>query len=152
MNNLTQNTTESINPQNIWATFNFTETLEDSVYDVLKPQMEFLSQQTHRLLTATIDMGLLSNVDDSPIINYRLRVTNPTLGNYGETLMTITEWSEKGKFPVDIYVDCDPTAATYKNITKELLFDTIGEILKRPFVEHRIMRLYRNAKEVLNNK
>lgn len=133
--------------KNIWTNLNFSESKEESAYDLLLTQSNPLKDATTGELKMEIEAvdSYLDSDPPKPIAVYMLYVVAPNLGNFRRKLLTVIEGKEDGRFPVDIFCHIDEKKD--ENITKEDFLEKISEILKRTLVKTSIENLYKQSKE-----
>ncbi len=134
--------------KSIWDNLNFTESSEKSAYSLLIEQSEYLIEKTSGELRMEVE-AVDAYTDEEPPIPaalYMLYVVAPKLGNYRRKILTVTEYSKTGRFPVDIY--CHLSNDKMQKIDANNFIDKIEEILSKSIVKSSIENLYRQSKEV----
>ena len=138
--------------KNIWKNIDFTEKKEKSAYDFLLEQSDSLTVATTGVLKMQID-AVDSYFDEEPprlAALYILYVVAPILGNFRRKILTVAEYSESGRFPVDIVSHID-NSQPIRGISIDKFIETIEEILSRPSVKKSIENLYIQSKEYKKN-
>lgn len=131
---------------NIWKKIGFGDQ-EESAYDLLKTQKEKLSEASHGLLKLDLE-AVDSYLDTDPpklVVVYKVFIVAPELSNYRVKLITVVEYYEKGRFPVDIYSHLDDKKEP--EVEKDNFISKISEILEREVVKNKIKELYKLSKE-----
>jgi len=135
--------------KNIWENLNFTEASTTSAYDLLCTQSEYLDKATNGVLKMQVET-IDSLLDGNPprlAEFYILYVVAPGLGNYRRKILTVAEYADTGKFPVDIVSHIDNSKRIEK-VSEDTFLDTIEEILSRPLIQNSIVNLYKQSKGV----
>ena len=133
----------------IWSKINFKDTNDKSAYDYLKEQSGSLIEATGGILKMEIE-AVDSYIDgDPPILAaiYTLYVVAPKLGNFRRKILSVAEYSEKGRFPVDIFYYYNDGSDKIENVEEINFIDRIEIILTKPFVQDAIKNLYKQSKE-----
>ncbi len=133
--------------KNIWEKFSFEETPQKSALDYLSEFKEGLVEQTGGeliLQTEAVD-AIVDGPQPMPAAVYKLFVVAPKLGHYRRKILTVVEYSEKGRFPVDIANHF--SNETKINVIEENFIDTINSILISPIVKGSIENLYQQSKQ-----
>lgn len=138
--------------KNIWTNLNFSESKEESAYDLLLTQSSQLVVATTGELKMDIEAvdSYLDIEPPKPIAVYMLYVVAPNLGNFRRKILTVVEGKVDGRFPVDIFCHIDEKKD--ENIPKDKFLDKISEILQRTLVKYSIENLYQQSKEYTKNK
>lgn len=138
--------------KNIWTDLNFSESKEESAYDLLITQSSQLVVATTGELKMDVEAidSYLDVEPPKPVAVYMLYVVAPNLGNFRRKILTVVEGKEDGRFPVDIFCHIDEKKD--ENISKENFLDKITEILKRTLVKASIENLFQQSKEYTKNK
>lgn len=138
--------------KNIWKNLNFSDSKEESAYDLLLTQSSQLVALTKGELKMEVEAvdSYLNVEPPKPIALYMLYVVAPNLGNFRRKILTVVEGEVDGRFPVDIFCHIDEKKD--EGITKENFLDKITEILERNLVERSIVNLYQQSKEYTKNK
>lgn len=133
---------------NIWNQFSFNEKHQKSALDYLNDLKSGLSKETRGELlleTEAVD----SYIDMDPIriaAIYKLFVVAPKLGNFRRKILSVAEYSELGRFPVDIINHFDNDRKFHDVL--EIQFEKkISEILTNPIVKNSIENLFQQSKE-----
>ncbi len=133
---------------NIWNNFKFIEEQTTSALDLLNDFKEGLVSQTGGELEIDIE-AVDTYIKSNPIelaAAYKFFIVAPKLGNFRRKILTVIEYSNKGRFPVDIVNhysndderSCDIKEADFKK--------KIEEILSSPIVKNSIENLYKQSK------
>ncbi len=135
---------------NIWDKINFTEQNDKSAYDLLVEQSKYLVKATSGELKMQVEAidTYINGIDEEPprlAALYILYVVAPKLGNYRRKILTVAEYSDSGRFPVDIFSHLD-NSKKIDNVSGEKFLDTIEEILSGPIVQNSIVTLYKQSK------
>ena len=141
-----------MNNNNIWGNLNFSESEEESAYNLLLSQSEQLIVATSGELKMEVEAidSFLDIDPPKPVALYMLYVVAPNLGNFRRKILTVVEGKEEIRFPVDIYCHIDDKKE--ENISKEAFLDTITRILAKPLVKISIENLYRQSKEYTGSR
>lgn len=134
--------------KNIWDNFKFTSKPEKSAFDYLKEQSEGLTVATGGELKVEIE-AIDAYIDEEPprlAALYMLYVVAPKLGNFRRKILTVAEYSEEGRFPVDIVCNIDNEKIV--KVSKSDFLDKVDYIMKKSLVRTSIENLYRQS---LNN-
>lgn len=132
--------------KNIWNKIGFDDQ-EESAYDLLKTQKDKLSEASKGLLKLDLE-AVDSYLDTEPpklVVVYKAFIVAPELSNYRVKLITVVEYYEKGRFPVDIYSHLDDKKE--RGIKKDDFINKISEILGRDVVKNKVKELYKLSKE-----
>ncbi|MDL2243298.1 hypothetical protein LJB84_00430 [Bacteroidales bacterium OttesenSCG-928-J19] len=133
---------------NIWENYSFKGEKQKSALDYLNGLKSGLIEQTTgelTLETEAVDAIIEGNPPKIAAI-YKLFVAAPKLGNFRRKILTVAEYSEIGRFPVDIvnhFVD----DFKYSNISETDFMKTITEILTSPNVKNSIENLFQQSIE-----
>lgn len=133
---------------NIWEKYSFKEKKQKSALDYLNQLKSGLTEQTGgelTLETEAVDAIIEGNPPKIAAI-YKLFVAAPKLGNFRRKILTVAEYSEIGRFPVDIvnhFVD----NVKHNDISESDFMKTVTEILTSPIVKNSIENLFQQSKE-----
>jgi len=131
----------------IWENFNFSDVLEKSAFDYLTELSEPLIEKTSGLLKMEVE-AVDSYLDEEPprlVALYILYVVATKLGNYRKKILTVVEYSDKGRFPVDIMNHLGNEKLTGIEATN--FESTLESILSKPIVKNSIENLFKQSKE-----
>jgi hypothetical protein len=133
--------------KNIWDGIKFSEDDGESAYELLKNQSEYLIEATSGELKMQIDAidAYIDGNSPRPAALYMLYIVAPKLGNYRRKILTVAEYSDLGRFPVDIISHLD-NSEKLQNISRDEFIRTVEEILSRPIVRNSIQDLYKQSK------
>ena len=137
---------------NIWKNFSFNEEEQKSAKDFLDEFKAGLTEQTGGELRLLVEVSD-AYIEEEPVrlaAVYKLFVEAPKLGNFRRKILTVTEHSDTGRFPVDIYNNFSETPL--KGINEEEFKLTIERILDSRIVKTSIENLYRRSKEYNKQK
>lgn len=137
-----------MNNKSIWDNLTFTESKQKSAYDFLVEQSQYLVEKTSGELKMEVE-AVDTYIDEKtlkPAALYILYVVAPKLGNYRRKILTVVEYAEAGRFPVEIYCHLDNDKM--ENITSEKFLNTVSNILSRPIVKNSIENLYKQSRNV----
>ena len=132
----------------IWDSFNFTDVQEKSAFDYLSELSAPLIEKTSGFLKMEIE-AVDSYLDEEPpklVALYMLYVVATKLGNYRKKILTVVEYSDKGRFPVDIM--CHIGNEKLTEVTSENFVNTVEIILSKPSVKGSIENLFKQSKDV----
>jgi len=134
--------------KNIWDKIDFAEKNETSAYDLLVEQSKYLVEATSGELKMQVEAIDAYMNEEPPRLAalYMLYVVAPKLGNYRRKILTVAEYSDTGRFPVDVVSHID-NSNKIDNVPREKFLDTIEEILSRPIIQNSIVTLYKQSKE-----
>ncbi len=133
---------------NIWGNYSFKEKKEKSALEYLNELKSGLTEQTGgelTLETEAVDAIIEGNPPKIAAV-YKLFVVAPKLGNFRRKILTVVEYNEKGRFPVDLvnhFVD----NLKYNDILESDFMTTVNNILKNPIVKNSIENLFQQSKE-----
>jgi hypothetical protein len=135
---------------NIWKGLDFSNKPQRSAFDILSEQIQLFVVQTGGELKMELE-AIDAYIDEEPprlAALYILYVVAPKLGNFRRKILTVAEYSEIGRFPVDIV--CNIDSSKLEKIEEINFIDTIEEILNKPLVKSSIENLYRQSVEYKN--
>lgn len=133
--------------EDIWKTFSFTNKEQKSAFDYLLKFKEGLVTQTLGELTVQID-AVDSYIDGNPprpAAIYKFFIVAPKLGNFSRKILTVVEYSNVGRFPVEIMNHFDDNKKESSN--EENFVENIEKILTSPLVKNSIENLYQLSKQ-----
>jgi len=138
--------------KNIWSNFKFSDSHEESAFDLLVKQTSYLVEATHGKLKMEVEAvdSYLDLIPPKPVALYMLYVVVPTIGNFRKKILTVVEGKVEGRFPVDIMCHIDDQRDD--DVTKEMFLDKVEEILSRPSVSRSIENLYSQSMDNLIEK
>ncbi len=131
----------------IWDNYNFSDVLEKSAFDYLTELSEPLIEKTSGLLKMEVE-AVDSYLDEDPprlVALYILYVVATKLGNYRKKILTVVEYSDNGRFPVDIMNHLGNEKLT--GIESTNFESTLESILSKPIVKNSIENLFKQSKE-----
>ena len=133
---------------NIWESFSFSEEKKNRVLDYLSEFKEGLVAQTGGELvleTEAVD-AIIDSDPVKPVAVYKLFIVAPKLGNFRRKILTVVEYSDKGRFPVDI-VNHFNNDEKLPEITEDQFSRNITKIIVSPIVKSSIENLYQQSKQ-----
>ena len=133
---------------NIWEKYSFKEKKQKSALDYLNELKPGLIEQTSgelTLETEAVDAFFEGNPPKIAAV-YKLFVTAPKLGNFRRKILSVAEYSEIGRFPVDI-VNHFAENEKLENISDNDFMIKIGAILSSPIVKNTIENMFQQSKE-----
>lgn len=138
--------------KSIWNGLNFSDSAENSAYNLLLSQADELVVATSGELKMEVEAidSFLDIEPPKPVAVYMLYVVAPNLGNFRRKILTVVEGKEDGRFPVDIY--CHINEKKYEDVPENEFLDKISEILKMPLVKISIENLFKQSKEYTKDK
>lgn len=145
--------TRKIDNSNVWDKFSFSDKKQKSALDYLNEFKTGLTQKTNGELNLDVE-GVDAYIDTEPprlAAIYMLYVVAPNLGNFRRKILTVAEYSESGRFPVDIvnhFIDNKKISA----VEEENFKKTIDEILSSKIVRNSIENLYQQSVEFMRTK
>lgn len=134
---------------NVWEKFQFNEKKQTSALDLLKKFSEGLVIQTSgelRLDTETADAHMDNGQKIVMCAVHKLFVVAPKLGEFRRKILTVVEYSDSGRFPVDI-VNHFSNEAKEPEVTEADFNAKIECILSSPSVKKSIEDLYQLSKQ-----
>lgn len=133
---------------NIWENYSFKEEKQKSALDYLNELKTGLVEQTSGELildTEAVNAYIEGNPPQIAAI-YKLFVIAPKLGHFRRKILTVAEYSETGRFPVDI-VNHFNNDEKLTNVSDNDFMNKIGEILTSPIVKNSIENLFQQSRE-----
>lgn len=136
----------TMHENDIWRQIDFSDK-QDSAYDLLIRQSENLTKATKGELKMQVDAmdAYIDGDPPRPAALYILYVAAPKLGNFRRKILTVSEHSDIGRFPVDIVCHLDKSPKI-ENVSKDKFISTVEEILARPAVKATIQNLFKLSK------
>ena len=134
---------------NLWNKFSFKEDKQKSSLDYLNELKGGLVEQTAGELileTEAVDSYIDGNPPKIAAI-YKLFVVAPKLGHFRRKILTVAEYSDSGRFPVDIMNHFEEDKK-YNDVSEENFMTQITYILTNPNVKNSIENLFQQSKEV----
>ena len=131
--------------KNIWDNFKFTSEPKKSAFDYLKEQSEGLTVATSGELKVEIE-AIDAYLDEEPprlAALYMPYDVAPKLGNFRRKILTVAEYSEEGRYPVDIVCNIDSDKIV--NISESNFLDKVDFIMKKSLVRTSIENLFRQS-------
>jgi len=135
--------------QSIWDKFTFTAVKQKNAGDYLKELKEGLLSNTHGNLDMEIEVtqGYVDTEPPKFTIIYKLFVVAPKMGNFRRKILSVAEYPETGKFPVEV-VNHYNNNDTKENVTEGNFKTTIEDILSSPIVKSSIEYLYQMSADL----
>ena len=137
-----------MNKENIWSGFDFSEEKLKTAFDYLTDQKENFDTATKSILKMDIEAvdSLLYSNPPKPVAIYIMHIVAPKLGNYRKKILSVAEFREEGRFPVDIVCHLDNDR---RNEVQEVNFlKVIQEVLSKTLVQGMIENLYKQSIDV----
>lgn len=137
----------TMSDKNIWKNLDFSESSKKSAYDYLLEQSKPLIEATSGELKMDVDAVDAYIDSDPPRLSalYMLYVVAPKLGNFRRKILTVAEYSDEGRFPVDIV--CHLDNEKLEQISETDFLDKVEYFMKKSVVKSSIESLYRQSKE-----
>ena len=143
-------TTENTN--DIWKKFSFKDEKQKSALEYLNEFKAGLVSETSGELTIDVE-AVDAYIDTTPprlAAIYIFYIVAPKLGNFRKKILTVAEYSDTGRFPVEII---NHFADNKKEIIEEANFNNkIIEIITNGNVKNSIENLYQLSKEQRENE
>lgn len=133
---------------NIWKKFSFKENKQKSALDYLNELKPGLTEQTGGELSLETE-AVNAYVDGNPpkiAAIYKLFVVAPKLGNFRRKILTVAEYSEQGRFPVDLFNHFSD-GGQQTDISEKDFMIKVSEILTSPLVKNTIENLYQQSRQ-----
>jgi hypothetical protein len=129
----------------IWTKFSFNNAEEKSALDYLNKFKEGLIKQTGGVLKLDVEAvdSFLATDPPRPAAIYTMYVVAPRLGNFRRKVLTVAEYSDIGRFPVDIVAGF--TELKKIDVSEIDFENAIAEILALPIIKHSIETLYKQS-------
>jgi hypothetical protein len=138
----------------MWKKFSFTDVKQKSALEYLNEFKPGLIAETSGELNIDIE-AVEGYVDATPgklAVLYIFYVVAPKLGYFRKKIFTVAEYSDTGRFPVEI-VDHFNDNKKYPEVKENEFNDIVMEILTGALVKNSIENLYQLSKEHnLSNK
>jgi hypothetical protein len=137
----------------IWSQFEFTDKTQTSAYEILLNQANDLVVATSGELKMDVEaIDVVMDINPpKPAALYILYVVAPNLGEFRRKILSVAEYDERGRFPVDIVSHLD-NSEIIREVSENKFLATIKEILSRPIVKKSIENLYIESKNYRKNK
>jgi hypothetical protein len=135
----------------IWKNLNFPEKNNETAYTKLINQSDTLYEKTQRNLKIEVEaIDTYIDIDDEQKLGalYMLYVVAPKLGNFRRKILTVLEFNEIGRFPVEIICNMDNDRII--NISEENFLNEVEKVLTKTIVKNSIETLYFQSKEIDN--
>jgi hypothetical protein len=132
--------------ENIWKKFSFKEKKQKSALDYLNELKPGLTEQTGGELTLDTEAvdAYIDGNPPMPAAIYKLFVTAPKLGNFRRKILTVAEYSDKGRFPVDIFNHFIDNGKQ-SEISEQDFIKKVSDILTSPIIKNTIENLYQQS-------
>ncbi|MBK9284036.1 MAG: hypothetical protein IPM51_06910 [Sphingobacteriaceae bacterium] len=134
---------------NVWENIEFSDKKAKSAYDYLVEQKDGLYQQTGGELRMEID-AIDTFLDTKPTITpaalYIVYIIAPRLGNFRRKIISVIEYSDSGRFPVDIFNHMDERDKR-TNISEESFLNEFINLLGTHSIKSSIQNLFQQSKE-----
>jgi hypothetical protein len=130
---------------NIFETYKFSEKKGITAFDLLESQSKYLIAATSGELVMDIEVCIVESPQTAVL--YILYVKSPKLGNYRRKIITITEYSEIGPFPVEIISHLN-NDKIFRNVPETTFLNTVEKIINNPIVKRSIQSLYAESKNI----
>ena len=139
--------------KNVWESYNFTDKAQKSAYDYLVEQGQDLIVATSGELRIEVEATDCTHIRETPrpTARYILYVIAKRLGGFRVKLLTVLEYGEIGRFPVDI-LDPFVDGKDAKNVSEADFVKAIQEIISRPIPKNKIQNLYSQSREHSKNR
>lgn len=136
---------------NLWKGFSFKENRQKSALDYLNELKPGLIEETggELLLDTESADAYIDGEPPRPAAVYKLFVVAPNLGHFRRKILTVAEYSDQGRFPVDV-VNHFNSDMKISDISEDQFIKQISEILLSPIVKNSIENLFQQSKQ--NNK
>ncbi|WP_316846456.1 hypothetical protein [Pedobacter psychrodurus] len=133
---------------NIWEKFSFTENKQKSALDYLNDLKSGLTEQSAGELTLETEAvnAIWDGNANRIAAVYKLFVVAPKLGNFRRKILSVAEYGETGRFPVDIINHFEDNFK-YDNISEPGFMTKVNEILSNPIVKNSIENLFQQSRE-----
>ncbi|GEM_PF-6920885 len=128
---------------NVWEKYKFSDVNEESAYSLLQTLNESLIEKTSGVLKTDVE-AIDSYYEDKIVALYILYIIVPKIGNFRKKVLTVIEYAENARFPVDIL--CHINNEKYTGIVKDDFSKKIEDILTMPSVQRTIENLYFQGK------
>jgi hypothetical protein len=128
--------------KDIWEDFNFEKKSDNTAFSLLKDFNDGLIDKSNRELRLDIE-SIDSYIDTEPprlAVLYILYVTAPRLGNFRRKILTVAEYNDIGRFPVDVFDHFNNIKT--QNIEEKSFIDVVQEIINSNSVKNSIQSLY----------